>query len=219
MHSGWCAAPPTYPRRPATHLGARFATGRSESGRQDVNEIDAVPRWYHQTAFRSSLEADWARTLDGLGVEWTYEPVKITLPSGNVYIPDFWLPGIGTFIEVKGDGVPRRHKPRELSHTLADLDSPEWGSIGGLLVILGLPSVWRLGGYGRHESRANWASAFGGNVLLGHCRRCGAWSWVALRLSLACRKCRVPFGAGDHLNGPGEVPFLHADRTSWTLAN
>ncbi len=57
--------------------------------------IDAIPTIYAGTNFRSRLEADWARTLDGLGIVWKYEPELITLPSGAQYLPDFWLPEIG----------------------------------------------------------------------------------------------------------------------------
>ncbi|MFJ8469584.1 PDDEXK family nuclease [Streptomyces swartbergensis] len=54
--------------------------------------MDAVPTTYVGTRFRSRLEADWAVTLDGLGILWEYEPELIVLPSGTHYVPDFWLP-------------------------------------------------------------------------------------------------------------------------------
>ncbi|WP_318209438.1 MULTISPECIES: hypothetical protein [unclassified Streptomyces] len=69
--------------------------------------IDAVPTVYGNTMFRSRLEADWAATLDVNGIAWQYEPETISLEPGALYLPDFWLPDLGTWIEVKGPGIPR----------------------------------------------------------------------------------------------------------------
>ncbi|MGW6970371.1 hypothetical protein [Streptomyces sp. NPDC054952] len=92
--------------------------------------IDAVPTAHSGTHVRSRLEADWARTLDGLGIVWKYEPELITLPSGIQYLPDFWLPEIGTWLEVKGPTTPRREKAAELGKARAC----QWP--GGQLVLL-----------------------------------------------------------------------------------
>lgn len=78
-------------------------------------KIKAVPQTYAGVQFRSTLEADWAATLDRLAVSWSYEPEAIELPSGALYRPDFWLPALGCWLEVKGPGVPGIEKAEELA--------------------------------------------------------------------------------------------------------
>jgi hypothetical protein len=39
--------------------------------------------------------------FDGLGIDWQYEPEGYELPS-QWYLPDFWLPQLKCFAEVKG---------------------------------------------------------------------------------------------------------------------
>jgi hypothetical protein len=51
--------------------------------------------------FRSRLEARWAIFWDVLKVKYEYEPEKFDL--GEIkYIPDFWLPEIKKWVEIKG---------------------------------------------------------------------------------------------------------------------
>lgn len=71
---------------------------------------DAPERLTPPIVFRSRLEADWANTLDWLGIQWSYEPQLFTLPNGQQYLPDYHLPELGTWLEVKGPGVPRLDK-------------------------------------------------------------------------------------------------------------
>jgi predicted nuclease of restriction endonuclease-like RecB superfamily len=49
---------------------------------------------------RSSWEVKYAKYLDLMGVDWTYEPSFI-LSNGYVYLPDFQL-STGDIIEIKG---------------------------------------------------------------------------------------------------------------------
>ena len=50
--------------------------------------------------FYSRWEANFARLLNYLGIEWVYEPKTFDLGSQN-YTPDFYLPKFNTYIEVK----------------------------------------------------------------------------------------------------------------------
>jgi hypothetical protein len=60
----------------------------------------SIPTRYNGTLYRSKLEADWARTFDKLGVEAKYEHEGHYF--GDVfYLPDFFLPRTGQFVEVK----------------------------------------------------------------------------------------------------------------------
>lgn len=51
--------------------------------------------------FRSRLEARWAVYFDALGIAWHYEPEGFDLGSAGPYLPDFWLPQVRMYAEVK----------------------------------------------------------------------------------------------------------------------
>lgn len=56
---------------------------------------------YGNIWFRSSWEATVAKWFDEQGVEWVYEPKRFVL--GDVtYVPDFYLPSLDCYVEVKG---------------------------------------------------------------------------------------------------------------------
>lgn len=63
--------------------------------------IKAIETAYAGCRFRSRTEARWAVFFDALGLTWEYEKEGFELPSGR-YLPDFWLPDLGGWIEVKG---------------------------------------------------------------------------------------------------------------------
>lgn len=161
----------------------------------DEPTIEAVPTEYDGITFRSRLEADWAATLNANGIRWAYEPETITLPSGTVYIPDFWLPELGTWIEVKGPGIPRVEKTAELAQTRACHCDGEctcqWP--GGELVILGRTSLTasgqetgRIPAYGY----ANWETPHGPSAYCITCLGCLRVQWITLRRPWRCRACR-----------------------------
>jgi hypothetical protein len=61
----------------------------------------SIPTEYNGQAFRSKLEADWARAFDTLGVQWRYEP-KGRYFGDVFYLVDFYLPMSRQWVEVKG---------------------------------------------------------------------------------------------------------------------
>lgn len=61
-----------------------------------------LPTTYAGHTFRSRLEARFAVLFDGLAIRWEYEPEGFELPSG-LYVPDFWLPQLRAWVEVKPD--------------------------------------------------------------------------------------------------------------------
>lgn len=73
--------------------------------------MKAIETRYAGCRFRSRLEARWAVFFDTLGIEWLYESEGWDV-SGNfegwthrepmLYLPDFYLPGEGLWVEVKG---------------------------------------------------------------------------------------------------------------------
>ena len=62
--------------------------------------IETVYRGYR---FRSRLEARWAVFFDAVGLEFEYEKEGFDLGDGIKYLPDFWIPSLNLWIEVKGD--------------------------------------------------------------------------------------------------------------------
>lgn len=64
--------------------------------------MKAIQTEYNGYLFRSRLEARWAVFFDALGIEYLYEHEGFDLgePLGW-YLPDFWLPGIECWAEVK----------------------------------------------------------------------------------------------------------------------
>ena len=67
----------------------------------DRTRTGAVPTIYAGVTFRSRIEARWAVFMDAAGIQWTYEPEAFDLPGGK-YLPDFWLPQLSAYYEVKG---------------------------------------------------------------------------------------------------------------------
>jgi hypothetical protein len=64
-------------------------------------KIQPIRTKYAGVLFRSRQEARWAVLFDGIGLDWQYEAEGYQLPS-QWYVPDFWLPQIKCFAEVKG---------------------------------------------------------------------------------------------------------------------
>lgn len=63
--------------------------------------IKAIETQYKGYRFRSRLEARWAVFFDALGLAWEYEPEGFDLGDGVRYLPDFWLPELDCYAEVK----------------------------------------------------------------------------------------------------------------------
>jgi len=70
----------------------------------DWGEARAIETRYAGCRFRSRLEARWAVFLTTVAVEWEYEPEGFDL-DGVWYLPDFWLPRLGWWVEVKPAGM------------------------------------------------------------------------------------------------------------------
>jgi hypothetical protein len=66
---------------------------------QNVRSIETRYRGYR---FRSRTEARWAVFMDAIGVEWQYEAEGFNV-NGIYFLPDFWLPQLKTFVEIKPD--------------------------------------------------------------------------------------------------------------------
>lgn len=79
---------------------------------------------YGGAKYRSRTEARWAVLFDKAGIGFQYEPEGFKLDSGW-YLPDFWISGIGMYLEVKPDnceaGPGHYTRERVLAEDLASL--------------------------------------------------------------------------------------------------
>jgi len=99
----------------------------------DDRGAQALQTEYGGVTYRSRTEARWAVFFDTLGVQFTYEAEKITLSTGAIYIPDFYIVDFKAYFEVKPSSdeivTAEATKARCLAH-----DRPGqrvWLAIGG----------------------------------------------------------------------------------------
>lgn len=64
-------------------------------------------KWVEQfgVKFRSTYEARCAEILEENAISWVYEPRRFRLKN-TTYMPDFFLPEFGVYLEVKGPYRP-----------------------------------------------------------------------------------------------------------------
>lgn len=65
--------------------------------------LKAIETQYKGYRFRSRLEARWAVFFDVLGCAWEYEKEGFDLGEAGRYLPDFWLPTVNMWAEVKAE--------------------------------------------------------------------------------------------------------------------
>lgn len=120
--------------------------------------IKAIETRYAGCRFRSRLEARWAVFFDTLGIAWEYEPQGYELEwrlSGYDeplhYLPDFWLPDLDLWAEVKGSlTIPECERLLNIAASLSDNghdmiilgNLPHFEPIENGLTVTHLP--WRL---------------------------------------------------------------------------
>lgn len=63
--------------------------------------IKPIPTKYRGYHFRSRLEARWAVFFETAKIRWEYEPQGFDV-DGTPYLPDFYLPDLHCYFEVKG---------------------------------------------------------------------------------------------------------------------
>jgi len=211
---------------------------RRERGPTSPEElaVEALPTTYYGTTFRSALEASWAATLDSLAITWEYEPRTFTLPNGSRYLPDFHLPEIGVWMEVKGDGVPRVEKAYALGEMLA-CDCPRMHCTcrwpGGELVLVGKspkafdpwsdetydhwPARSKMRLSWNHGGHPRWTSTRGRRSWLTGCSRCNKAGWFDVA---RCRACGGPL-VGSHgiHSGSDELQFIRISAVAVTAGD
>jgi hypothetical protein len=63
----------------------------------------AIETIYGGYRFRSRLEARWAVFFDAVGLPYDYEKEGFILDDCTKYLPDFWLPSLNLWVEIKPD--------------------------------------------------------------------------------------------------------------------
>jgi len=108
---------------------------------ENRNKIGAIETVYDGYRFRSRLEARWAVFFKAAGIRYIYEPECFRLSSGELYLPDFYLPDVnmrttedmgGIYVEAK----PSRPNSNELDY-LFELSRITGKSV---LLIEGMPT-------------------------------------------------------------------------------
>lgn len=64
--------------------------------------VKAIETVYNGYRFRSRLEARWAVFFDLMDIQYEYEKEGFDLGDDVLYLPDFWLPELDCWFEVKG---------------------------------------------------------------------------------------------------------------------
>lgn len=83
-------------------------------------DIKPIETYYNGYKFRSRLEARWAVFFDACGISYQYEPEGITLSDGTWYLPDFYLPQIHCYFEVKRAGIEKTAECKEAIKKISD---------------------------------------------------------------------------------------------------
>lgn len=94
--------------------------------------IRPIETEYKGYRFRSRLEARWAVFFDALGIDYDYELQGYELGDGIRYLPDFWLPQVSMWAEVK---------PTELTEEeLIKVIRLAYGTGYPVLLLVGVPT-------------------------------------------------------------------------------
>ena len=79
-----------------------------------ITKTRSIQTYYKGYYFRSRLEARYAVFLDYLGIRWKYETEGYIIEKnefsetfghvGEAYLPDFFLPDLYIYLEIKPEG-------------------------------------------------------------------------------------------------------------------
>lgn len=139
--------------------------------------MDAIETQWHGYTFRSRLEARYAVMFEKMGLDWRYEVQGFQLQDGRSYLPDFQLPGLDLYVEIKGTPPDRDTEQllRDFRHPIIlFVELPDLGKkseklvaklhrrqIGGRLFAFSVSEDSKLGGM-----------PFEASAYLTYCREC-----------------------------------------------
>ena len=90
-----------------------FASGRRKTPENSWKHIKSGIREDLGQYFRCSWEANFARILRLESLEYSYEPVRIQISEQLFWHPDFFIPELGFYVELKGERSKRWEKIAE----------------------------------------------------------------------------------------------------------
>lgn len=155
--------------------------------------IKAIDTEYSGHLFRSRLEAKWAFYFDELTTSWQYEREGFELGNGLRYLPDFYLPQYGIYVEIKPDKYSyREHQKCKWLAVLSQKTVVE---------AIGLPSV----------------NPFTVIIPSQHyvCSKCGyieSYDFDGKRIYC---ECKVKHNIIKSVNEMGAVLLLHSDKPTY----
>lgn len=164
--------------------------------------ITVMETSYQGYLFRSRTEARWAVFFDALGIKWEYEKEGYNLTGlRKWYLPDFWLPEINLFAEVKPDdniADKDRERMEYFDNHAAD----------GLIYLIGAPSEWTVGD--QYQSSAQLVTL-----------HCDIHDWQHISYAITAAKS-ARFEHGQKPNIRNAIPVLDLsgilDRATCTIA-
>ena len=111
-----------------------MAKSRAIKAKSSGKETD-----YSGVTFRSRLEARWALFFDIVGWYWDYEPCSYRVGTTMMYTPDFFLPDLGLWVEVKGSWWLTARSISKIAASVAGpkripLRSPPYGPADRILI-------------------------------------------------------------------------------------
>ena len=159
----------------------------------------SLPTTYKGINMRSKMEARTAYILDQLELDWKYEPKSFMLKNGMSYIPDFYIPELDTWVEVKGVMEEKDKKQIE------QFNEEEHE----ILLLMEDKAYFYEATRFDNDDEDDTAYMVGEKqeIQLGHCSRCDSYFFCGTLGSFHCRQCG--FHNGDHdFHG---LPGLHND--------
>lgn len=146
---------------------------------------------YKGYRFRSRTEARWAVFFDQMGLNWEYEYEGYQLSNSVRYLPDFYLPDLGCYIEIKAmdrlSPLVSKDDINKASILAADLKTAVMVCKGGprflrfLLFLFWQEDISLL--------YATWAEC-------PHCHSLGVLALVGLQLELGFERGNIPHRKG-----------------------
>jgi hypothetical protein len=183
--------------------------------------IKAIETRYKGYRFRSRLEARWAVFFETLGIGWEYEKEGFVLQDGTYYLPDFYIPHLNLWVEIKpalpsNPAYPAHDENIEWPcHPLSDTDNDgvPINSIGAPWVLIaGEPYAEGIEGCCFLDFTAYEAFPDDCGHIFCECRKCGfvgiEFEGRASRLRCGCPK------QDDKGNNPASPRLLKAYRAA-----
>ena len=156
-----------------------------------ANPIETAYKGYR---FRSRLEARWAVFFDTLTIPWQYEKEGFKLGKAGWYLPDFWLPTLHCWVEIKGDTPPSEDIEKIKAFAWQEGTAP-------ILLLQGVPALKGGDFYCLDSTDNGGGTCVMDKVQFGYCHNCKTWA--------------LDFGDWDSRYERGDRILLNPDWSPW----